>query len=702
MFLVKEVDRLLETLANNTSDKRKKNAVMRISLPEIEGIELKRLNFAGNVRFPLEPNPSLNYQILNKSYRYAKLLNLDKRISKDRSYLTSNVLFFNLMKTLVLFRLAQIQANQYPSAKLIICDRIAYNYLMKLQRITSAASSFSSNSDDHQGFEIGLKNFIYKPPSNVTAVFLLSDIVDLFDREREPIVVVKTNKTDKKQEAHFNYPLIRRKFPFLKLSDLVVIVHDKSDLQIGGFSLESGREVQIIQILSQFARSSTFIELKFLSRLIGHPHQFYDNVMFIPPQTNSQNTQKNYYTSLPLLHLSSMVERIVYTLRSMNLIMQSICYRLNDPSGQAKAFAQLVATSVSSSSQVPLADSNYTRVLVLDRFSDLLGTLLHPLTYGAFLEQELHAGELDGVGLKLRVDTMSELDEDLQLEKLTDVLNSILKHTLSTTSKESDILKRKIQKSSMKSNVTRESLLTASATSQSVRRHLDIIKVVYKSLSEGYLLILKIESILDKICDRVRDLKEIPSTDEQRQQAEALQRVVSAFKQLTEMTKTRSSFRSGDLARLACAILEVANIFLIAQNRMKENVDSKATKIVHDIRSFVLRSKSVPKSVIESFDTTSKATCSSRSPLSFKKTVEDFYKNKLDADSFPTLRLMKMEAVVPTSILVIVFLGYLTPYELSIMKIFEASLTAKRQRTPDSILIMACGLGRPHDFLKLI
>lgn len=608
MFLVQEVDKLLASFANNTRAKE----VFGVNLPDIDRIDVEELNLSQKVRYPLSSDATLKH---NQPPAFSK------------PYSTTDAVFFDLIKQLVLFNIAQIPLKQYASAKLVLCDTSSYNMLMKLQRMNYQK----------------VKNFIYKPPFSVTAIFLLQDIVDLFDRERKPIVIIKNDKHSGKNVACFNYEFIKQIFPFLRLCDLIIIFKDKGDLILGTFDAKSSRDIQIVQCLAHFASSSMVIELSSLYKSIGYPHIIYDNVLMLPPQLNTD--QQYYFDKLPLLHISLMMQTLMRIVKYSNVTLESIAYRAGDPTGQTRLFAQLLATSVSSMQELKsLSNTSYGRVLVMDRFHDVQSVMYHSDTYGSFLEQELQVEPGDEELSKLRIDSIDELDKKLQLERLTDVLSSILRYSMTLTGK-------------------------SSTTNRSIRRHLNIVKLIYKSLNEGYLLVLKLEANLENICNQVRNIKDPLPPEEQQHLVEALQRVLSAYKQLA------ATVRKHDLLRLSCIMLDTTNTFLYWH---------KNNKSVLDIRSYILKNREFSKKLVV-YDRLSRDYCGCKSEFSLDKLVQTFYEEQLSQESFPVINLNKKNV---TSVIILVFLGYLTPNEL-----------AKIKSLKFPTLILACNALKPIEFL---
>lgn len=696
MSVLDELDKILANLLPN-GKRRNETERMRISLTDVEKIDIEKLELSSKVTYPSHLNSSL--PDTNK----IKVLDLNP-LKTSTKHLSSDALFSNLLDSLVLSKLIQVPKCPYPSAKLVICDRFSYDMLMKLRRVASLTSA-----------TIGAKNFIYKPPYEITAIFLLSDIVDLFEREREPIVVMR--RANGKELTSYNYSILRQKFPYLKLSDLILLLQEKGSFELGNFDPKASREHLLLQFFNHFARTTSLIELNPFIKLIGRPHLIYNNVLILQPEVSTVEIgchSKQAFSKLPLQHVSYMAERLVQVSDKLRIDLKSISYRMGDPFGHTRVFSQLVASNLATkqgSSKQP-NDYSSARVLVLDRYFDIQGPLLHSDSYGAFMEQEKQVKMFGERVTKLRMETMDTLDERLQMDKLTDVLGTILKYSLNLKSSAPKGPGRRGVSEWTKT--TDDFLSSVMSTSQSIRRHLDLVKIIYKCLNEGYLLVLRLESNIENVGAQLRVLTEPMSATQQLQVAERLQRIVSALKQLIKISG--KSIRSLDILRIAATLIDVINMFLFIHNR-KDGPSTPASKIVNDIRLSILSDQELKKAQLDSvssdelessgdllsklevYDRLSRETCGHRSTLSLEEIVEKFYSQELDSESYCTNNLSNRQDDDKVAILVII--GVVTPNELSRIKALEISLRKKFKIPMNGIYILIHGVSGPDDFLRI-
>lgn len=682
MFLLDELDKILERIA--TGGKKRDIGKIRISLPDVKGVNIERMQLGTKVDFPLEP---LSHIKNNHGYRSVEDLKFDTSILAQQSP-SLNSLFVTLMNTVALTEIKNSLDRQYPSAKLVVCDRSSYNLMIKLRRILTLVKSQNSKS---------FKNFIYKPPFNVTAIFLLSDLIDLFDRLREPIVIIRQDKSVGKI-ANYNYSLIRQTFPFIKMTDLIFLIQNKENLKIGNFDPNGSREEQITQFLAHFARTTRLIELAPVYKMLGDLHLFYDNVSISPSNAfdADQSDTNQLYTKLSLKQLSYLSQHLVHLTKKLRLHLQSISVRNGDPYEQNKVFSQLLIASLPKQEEYS-EDDSLARVIILDRYYDLQETLMHADRYGAFLEQERHDSVLGDQMIKLRMDTVDELDEQLQLNQLTDVLGSILKYSISLKPKKVSNLKRNKLKDTH--------LSSALTTTQSIRRHLDIVRQIYKYLNEGYLIILKLEANLGSVSKSLRTLKEPLSAAEQDQLAHRLQRVFSALKQLIKISG--KSIRVVEIVRVSCILVDVINMFMLIHN--KRGLYEGSSRVINDIRLSLLDTRNMKKLLkdkidsevglvekVRDFDKTSREMCSYKSTLTLEEIIQKFYSQQLDNDAYSTTILSNKPMIGRTSI-ILVFLGALTHNELSKIKVLETSL--KSNKKSSDIFVLTSGLSSPKNFI---
>lgn len=698
MFVLDELDKLLDILGLRRK-KRSNNARLKISLADIDRIDVRQLDLASKVQYTCGQLPTDLFVRESMIANYFDLSTILKR-----KYLTTDILFASLMKSVILTRLTKIPQRQYASAKLMICDRDSYAAIMKLQRILDQAK-------DNK-----LKNFIYHHPFNITAVFLLQEVIDMLDRAKKPIVFLKENPATGKQVCLYNYSNIKETFPFLKMSDLIIVLMEAQDLKLGAFNLKGKREDQILQYLSYFARSTHLIDLQSINKQIGQQHLIYNNVTIFWPNKLTPNENKkespNIHLKPPLGHLSFLAYRLVQMAKELRLNLCSISYRAGDPNNFTKIFSKIIASeaklkqqNISNEIFVP------TKVIVLDRYFDIQSPLYHTDRYGAFIEQEIQAEHLNEPTIKMRLDLVDELDKMLQLEKLINVLGTILKYTVGLKPNE---------------------VSSGMSKSQSIRRHMDIVKIVYKSLNEGYLLILRLESSLKEIFSELKSLSAPLSLNQQDQLAERLIRIWAAFKQLTILSG--KSIKVFDIIRVACILVDVINIFVYIHS--KGGQLTKASRMVADMKTTLMSGKEFKSAIrsrlrlsdsgendgdelrqsveslskLEMFDRISVATCGQRATLSLEEIIEKFVYNQLDQESYPSISLCSSSSLAadcrPTSdtVVLLVFLGSMSADELSRVKIVESTLKGRKNGDAGSlsgdIILLTCGVCMQEDLLS--
>lgn len=693
MFVLDELDRILQNLAIDHKKKRDRNR-LRITLPDVTRIVFDHRELDKLVVYSFD----VVVDARNKSIKTS-----DRFMESNQNNLSSDSLFESVIGRMILPRLAEIPERHYPSAKLIICDRYSYNLLMKLKRTTVTNSTRDSPND--------MSNFIYKPPNNVTAIFLLRDVVDMIDREQEPILVQRRDPSGK-QTLQFNYSLIRRVFLYLKMSDLIIILRDGGKLDLASFDIKANREQQILQYLSYFARFSCLIEMGAISESIGNPHMIYDNVLIsqIVPDTNVASGDSLSSTlRLPLVHLASMARKLILVLDKLSLRLSSISYRKNDPNGQTKLMAQIISTSLPTKTRI---DHRLGRLIILDRHYDLQQVFLHADRYGPFLEQERQVRFMKNKDdFKPRSGFVDGLEDRLQLEKLTDVLGVILRYTANLKPKD---LRPLNGNGAINLAQPKQSLANLMTSSQSIKRHLDIVKVAYKCLSDGYLLTLRLESSLEQLTAQLKDLREPMTNEQQDELVGKLQRVAAAFNQLIKISG--KIIRPSDIIRVACVLIDTINLFFHKHTGM---VDSKVSSALNDIKKPLL-SKGYLKQALKveldeddgelkvqlngiwhklnAFDLLSREKCGSKSRESIEQILEGFRAGNLDQDFYPTTKLL--DVTTNTACIVLVFLGSLTPNELGKIKALEANV--KAQTKYFEILVMAYDLREPEDIMKLL
>lgn len=711
MFAVlDELDKLLERVGL----KRKQRQVVKVTLDDIKRIDVDKLDLEKRVQYPAA---QIHQEMLNQietSLPY--LTDSADDGTRGRRRLTTNSLFISLMQSLLLSRLVQLPERDFASARLMICDRESHEAIMKLQRIASL------KSDDRRETN---RSFIYKRPFNLTAILLLQDIVDQFDRVRRPIVKLRRNASGQ-LVGTYDYSIIKQIFPYLKMTDLIIVLNDISDLRARVFDPNGDRATQILQFLIHFARTSHLVEMQSITRQIGRQHKLYDNVAILWPQptaaiaTNTSNfVMDNIHLRPPRAHLSFLAHRLIVMSQRLNLSLQSISYRSGDPSGLARVFSQIVASDLR-----PITNSNQwdtglvpARVLVLDRFFDLQGLVSHSNRYGAFVEQEVQ--QWYGVESVATVGSRSdfafdELDERLQAEELTGVLGAILRSTVS--------LRPQVKPTTTGSlkpfdgaQLSPSSSATMSA-SQSIRRHLDRVRLIYRRLNEGYLLMLNLEASLESIMNQLRTLEAPLERSEQEQLVARLRRIEEAFKQLVRLSG--QSIKPLDLIRVACILIDVINVFIYIHSRAVAGQQAPSgsgacSTALNVMRTSLLSGKELQSllgsrgkssgvnnsakglnsdgsqksickllSKLSAFDTLSRACVSQRATLKLEQIIEKFHYNQLDGESYPSLSLSaasELAAGRQTKVIVLVILGSLSCDELSRLKVLESELRQVQQ-----------------------
>lgn len=715
MFLIREIDKILENVASPDGGKRgRETERLRISLTDLEQINVENFQLANKIRYPFGLSSNA---ILDDIFKVKGVDDLDKMIPKERQ-MTTDGLIVSLLIPLLAPKLTQIQQYHYPYSKLVICDRISYDLLLKFQRVLFV----SSNTEP--------RNVFYKAPFDVTAILLLDDLIDLFDRYGERVYFMKYDAALKRNVANYNYSIIRKTIPFLKVSDLIIILHNKKNLELGNFDMKSSREHQILQLFNHFARTTQLIELKSVTKLIGRPHSIFDNILSIQPfsETGESNSLHGLGFMKPnLSYLSSMAETLIQLASKFSLDLISISYRINDFNNQTKMFTEFVSTSFSSLSQTSTKISKISaRVLVVDRFHDLRGPLIHADKYGAFLDQERHSKTLNERSLKSRIEAVEELDELLQLDSLTEVLSSVLKYSVSLKPK--DFFKGSGPTKPESPMLKKKQPLLAMTTSQSICRHLDRVKAIYKCLSEGYLFIVRLESNLENIATEICDSKnQSLSIEEQTSLVDRVQRALSTLKQLIKISG--KSIGVSDMVRIACILSDVINLLLVQIKTGKVSSESsKLIKILNEIKSSSLGSKKFKKllkpmldnndeeiesserSLIKSLDSFDKLSYenyhSFTPPLSLQQVVEKIFHSEIGDDtSYSTVYLAKdhLKRQTPENggkeLIILAFLGSMSHNELSRLKTLERSLK-RRQSQQKDLITLVCDILKPDDFLK--
>lgn len=698
MFVLNELDRLLQDIGS--AGKSKQNNV-KISIPDLEPIDVGRLNLPAKLNLPYGP-PLTFDQIAKNRYQNHPLEKISSLAIDGQRYPTTNSIFLNLMNQFVFSKLAKLPERHYPWAKLLLCDRFSYDLLLKHERILSLAAN-------------DLRNFLYRAPFVITAIFELDNIVTLFELSGEPLILIRRDPRTGKSIATYNYAPVKKVFPYLRMSDLVVLIEDRD--------LLSAKLSRIIHFLAHFARSFQLIELGGLNKIIGLPHPIYNNVLVIRPKLPDWT---DYYAHLPLSYLSFMATQLASIADKLKLRLETVTYRAADPQQQTRVFAHFLSTAVDKKEH-DLLDSRVARVLVMDRFHDLRGTLLHADRFEAFLVQEKSQIKLLTAtsGNHCERPTLGSVDEQLNtklhLVRLTEVLGVILRHamhlkptaqTVKASKQNEQALpnRRRPAKFTLPTTTNKYSLSAAMSTSQSIRRNLETVKILYKSLNEGYLILLKLESSLEGIISELRQSEKPLDETRQVALAERLYRLVSACRQLIKAsTKT---IDMTDITRLSCLVADAINLFNV-HSRSDKVVDlvDKAKQSLLSEKDLGLENGSRFESYsgasnlfkrYQAFDSLSVSTCGQRSALSIDEVIEQMLDNRLSEKSYPTSNLVKepkFNKDARTTI-VLTFLGALTASELARIKLIEIQL--KKQSQLCDILVLSSALVAPDDFLAAL
>lgn len=689
MNIIDELDKLLSTFVTSS-----KKATARVSLADIKRIDVDSLNLPIKARYRDHDGKQ---PVADVSTKLAKLLpaalgvteaDLDPR-SCQRS-VSTDLLLLNVLNQLVLSKLAKSPVREM-SAKLLICDQGSYNALIKMNHIL--ASGLVSTR--------GTTNLIFKHPFNVTAVLLLSDLLNSFDSHREPIVLRRFEPNLGKEAFAFNYPPIRKVLPYLKMCDLIVLLKDKvSDANKTNILQKFTREKLILEYLAHFARTTQLLNLAPLDEYLGLPHPIYNNVLTITQATSSDDILVGQpYSKLAGSQLMYTAERLVQLADRLCLDLRSVSYRSADPYSQTRAFARFVETSFKS--KQTSGHIRGAKVLILDRFHDIQSPLAHADRYGPFLEQE-HTNddkdsELAANNRLGQLIVLDNLDEQLHLQPLTDVLGTIIRHSavLKTTTKLANEPKTK-------------PLANAMATSQSARRHLDMVKVIYKRLQEGYLLMIRLESSLLSIGDEIRRHDSL-NVELQQSLAEKFQRSLYAFRNLIDVSG--KTIKTMDLIRLACIIGDLINMFEHATKKAQAPgchvILNEAKKHLSETKEFIKSVKAENKDrqselkrqikIIDTFVAFSKSMCPYRSKLSLTQLIEEFLNvSRPNQSEFQKINLGNSPLnlrVAP----IVVFLGSLSHEELARVKALEATL--RDNKSIDNIYILVCNLAKSEEFL---
>lgn len=702
MFALEELDKILSSIGlggRRRSEQRPSGAL------KSEELDIEKFEWA-NPRLYV-PGSSLDPPKSNKLPEF-----LEHYAQKKGSNSISDLLTALLVPLLV-EKLQSVPERHFASARLLICDEVTLILLNKIKNHLIEQTSVK---------ETAVRDFLYKPPFRVTAVLPLQELIDLFNRTPEPLVIIKNQFG--RRSANYNYPLIKRLLPYLKVVDLFICHSDSKGLDLKTFSFDGSREHQILQFLSNFARTSHLIDVEQVCKHTGLLHPNYNNVAI----TQSIGSTGDIYLRPNVATLALTAELVVRVASQLELNLTTIQYRAGDPNGLTKVCSNMISTVWKTSNRLANKPSGQeTRLLVIDRTFDIQSLLYHSDTYGAFIEQdsallvankmESWTGSSDILGTKLR---------DIAL---TDVLSTALKFSL-------DIHKFSRIESQIKpegqSNRTQQ-LLSIMSSGNSLRHHLTLIKAVYQTLDEGYLIMLKIELSLEELIDQLRAIPRPLAPEEQGRVVSKIERVTAALVQLTKISG--KSIKAMDIVRTACIIVDIINTFaLIHGNNSKEyektlsslksallldqrfesefqtGIRSKLAEVLLEGENESTKLSSLSK-LMSGFDRLSKSFCGSKSILKLEQIIERFISRTLDAESFPMIELtpqLETKQTDTTSALskdrigvIIVFVGALTSGELARIKTFESKMLqpGKSSVSKGKILVLMSGLCKPENFL---
>lgn len=678
MFAFSELDKLLKDVAADDGRRKQRH----INFPEVGRIEVEKLVSKLGSPFSLTSKP----QLIPKSNSSRVPLKLEF-VSRQARRFSTDITFAIKMNDLLSPVLNKSYERPYPTAKLILCDDISLELLSKFQRILSSGL-FIKNSTE-------FRNFLYKSPHNITALFPIKNIIDLLDQTPAPKLIKRIDRSTGKTVMQLNYPLIQKEFPYLKLTDLIIILLDRKRFELNDRNPDSNEPRMTLQFLEEFSRSTKLVELVGLLEQTGRVHPVYDNVLTFAPRLELANLKMTFNM------LSSVAEQVTRLTAQLGLRLSSLSYRYADPAKSCELLCRLISSNLSTPVEREKRKRlKPARVLILDRFIDLQGYLLHPDLYGPYLEQEYLSQDGENWRSFVTVtDPVDELDEILQLCPLNETLNVLMKQASGL----------RYPEPTDRRWTTLPAMMIMSS-SQCIMRHLAIIKDLYKTLDRGYLLLLRLESSLLSVTDHLRGLSEAPDFAKQEEFALRLQRVYQALKQLAKGSVEEKSYGSMSLLRVACLLLDAINIFLYIT--ATEGMQSKkANALVSSIRRSVFgkfkklldtkpqtselrENKNHAEKLLNAFDKVSRDTCKNRSSLKLEAVLEGFVNSELGEQFYPCIRIEHDEKERAKELVVLLFLGPLTPHELSEVKVVEQRLGAGQ------ILIMCADIWHPALFLN--
>lgn len=705
MFALEELDKLLSTIGLGVRRESDQEASGSLKSKPIDPEKFDWTNFAHYL-----PGSTLNSTLSNKLPDY-----LEKCV--ERKDITSlNDLLTALLIPLLLEKLRSVPERHFASARLLVCDDTALVLLNKIRHHLTKHSNTSHAC---------VRDLLYRSPFKVTAILSLQELVDLFDRTTEPIVIVKQQLG--RQLANFNYTLIKKLLPYLKVVDLFVCLSDPKGLDLKSFSLSGPRHHQILQYLANFARTSHLIDIEQVCKQTGLLKSTYDNVAIV----RLSGSTNDIYLSPNLPALALIAELVVRMANHLKLTLSTIAFRAGDPNGLARVCCNMISSvwKTSNTSQ-SMSSQDKTRVLIIDRAFDLQSLLYHADAYGPFVEQESATSIINSTNSW--ADEFDTLAEKLRDVKLTDVLGTALK--LSTEVHKSDHVTPQVMSRSLRDERAIQLLSPATATGSLLKQHLTFIKSLYQTLNEGYLIVLRLESSLEELTDQLRTATRPLSPQGQSKVVAKIERVVAALVELTKISG--KSIGSLDIARIACIILDIINTFLLihpevskeharmlkslrsvllleerGHSGLRSSLKSKLAVINQEDESMSSKLRELSRQ-LNAFNRLSEDFSGSKSTLKLEQIIEGFISQTLDTESFPTAELntqIQSKQTGPTSStsfgvrigVIVVFLGALTPRELAKIKAFEwRSVRTKSPGACGRILVLMSGLCRPENFLN--
>lgn len=711
MFMIDEIDKILNGFVVKTQTRKEQNK--QDQQPKIRLADIEKFTDVSQLNSKLkwlqdEPHQSLTSRS-NTKHRDKSISKLDYLL-QQRLGISTDLLFLSTINELVLSQLTEDRVHENRSgSRVIICDRQSYNLLLKFRRLLSDKSLFP-NEESHS-------NLLFKHPFNYNAIILISEVIEFFQRQQKSLLQRHYNNETKQNSYNFNYSLIRNAFPYLKMSDLVMMVMDGRSLNMGApIDINGSREYLTLQMLNHFARSNELLEMKRIHKDLGIPHITYNDVLIIRPPDESwtyhnagmnknksveipESTRLNPLKKLNLGHMVFLAEQLIRLADKLKLNLTSITHKSVDMYGQTRAFCQFVANKISN---LPKNHIQGCRILVLDRLHSLRSALAHADRYGAFLEQESVCKRLGADVNTMLVVSLDNLDDKLQLVKLSQVLNSIIEYTVSLKPVKID--------GAEPSALFSKSISTSNL---SIQRHLSLLKTVCTAINEGYLLLVRLESNLMSLCNELAllSISNKPLDDSLLKIGERLVRQVESFKLLCN--KCGQSIGATDILRVVLILMDVINSFQFTINEKKIERNPWSHQL-----TYVCETLFSEKIVKETLQARAKADHSGygqrlvsnldkilnrllgyqRLSLDLEQTLVAFEADQLDYETqYNSLKLSRKD-VVPGDALILLMLGPLTAQELSQLKDLDRSWK-EHKKSIKNLYILTSGIVTSEDFV---